>query len=81
MTADWRGFELASAVLYEMHVGTFSEEGTFDGAIEHLGHLVDLGVNAVELMPVAEGERRAGMGLRRGRPVGSSPLLRRSRAG
>jgi maltooligosyltrehalose trehalohydrolase len=41
-------------VLYELHVGTFSHEGTFDGAIQHLGHLVELGVTAVELLPVAE---------------------------
>ena len=52
--AAWRGFHLPSAVLYEMHVGTFSEEGTFEGAIAHLDHLVDLGVDAVELLPVVE---------------------------
>ena len=48
-----------SAVIYELHVGTFTPEGTFDGAIERLGHLVDLGVTHVELMPVTEfpGER------------------------
>ena len=51
----WHGYELAAAVIYELHVGTFSHDGTFDGAIEHLQHLVDLGVNAVEVMPVAEG--------------------------
>ena len=50
----WRGIPLAGAVLYELHVGTFSPAGTFDGAIEHLSHLVDLGVDAVELLPVAE---------------------------
>jgi maltooligosyltrehalose trehalohydrolase len=50
----WRGVHLPSAVLYELHVGTFSAEGTFDGAIAHLDHLVDLGATAVELMPVAE---------------------------
>jgi maltooligosyltrehalose trehalohydrolase len=50
----WRGFHLPSAVLYEMHVGTFSPEGTFSGAIGRLDHLVDLGVTAVEVMPVAE---------------------------
>ena len=43
----WRGFPLAGAVIYELHVGTFSAEGTFDGVIGHLQHLVDLGVNAV----------------------------------
>jgi maltooligosyltrehalose trehalohydrolase len=52
--AGWRGMPLAGSVLYECHVGTFSVEGTFDGAIEHLGHLADLGVDAIELMPVAE---------------------------
>ncbi|MGH9155500.1 MAG: malto-oligosyltrehalose trehalohydrolase [Acidimicrobiales bacterium] len=48
----WRGFHLPSAVLYELHVGTFTPEGTFDGVITRLDHLVDLGVDAVELMPV-----------------------------
>jgi maltooligosyltrehalose trehalohydrolase len=52
--ADWRGVPLAGSVLYECHVGTFSAEGTFDGAIGHLGYLADLGVDAIELMPVAE---------------------------
>ncbi|MET9068945.1 malto-oligosyltrehalose trehalohydrolase [Streptosporangium sandarakinum] len=50
----WRGTPLPGAVLYELHVGTFSPAGTFDGAIEHLPHLAELGVDAVELMPVAE---------------------------
>ena len=45
---------LASAVVYEMHVGTFSPEGTFDGAIARLDALVDLGVTHVEVMPVAD---------------------------
>ena len=51
---DWRGKELEGAVLYELHPGTFSADGTFDGIIEHLPHLVRLGVDAIELMPVAE---------------------------
>jgi maltooligosyltrehalose trehalohydrolase len=50
----WRGLPLAGSVLYECHVGTFSAEGTFDGAIGHLDHLAALGVDAIELMPVAE---------------------------
>ncbi|MBO0692994.1 MAG: malto-oligosyltrehalose trehalohydrolase [Acidimicrobiaceae bacterium] len=50
----WHGRPLASAVLYELHVGTFTEAGTFDAVIERLDYLVDLGVNAIELMPVAE---------------------------
>jgi maltooligosyltrehalose trehalohydrolase len=50
----WRGLALPGAVLYELHVGTFSAAATFDGVIEHLDHLVDLGVDAIEVMPVAE---------------------------
>ena len=60
--AGWRGFNLAAAVLYELHTGTFSPEGTFDGAIPLLGHLVSLGVNAVEIMPVAEASGERGWG-------------------
>jgi maltooligosyltrehalose trehalohydrolase len=58
----WRGFHLPGAVLYELHVGTFSAAGTFAGAVEHLDHLVDLGVTAVELMPVVEFSGRRGWG-------------------
>ena len=50
----WQGAPLDSAVLYELHIGAFSEEGTFDGAIAHLDHLVELGVTHIEVMPVAE---------------------------
>jgi maltooligosyltrehalose trehalohydrolase len=59
---SWRGIPLAGAVLYELHVGTFSAEGTFAGAIEHLDHLVELGVDAVELLPVAEFSGKRGWG-------------------
>jgi maltooligosyltrehalose trehalohydrolase len=52
--SGWRGGPLAGSVLYELHVGTFSAEGTFDGAIGHLGHVAALGADAIELMPVAE---------------------------
>ena len=45
---------LTELVIYELHVGTFSTPGTFDGAIEYLGALAELGVNAIEIMPVAE---------------------------
>ena len=75
----WTGVDLATAVLYELHVGTFSTEGTFDGAVAHLDHLVALGVTAVELLPVVEFPGRRGLGLRRGRPVGAPPRLRRTR--
>ena len=48
----WRGTHLPGAVLYELHVGTFTPGGTFDSALERLDHLVELGVDAVELLPV-----------------------------
>ena len=50
----FRGRKLADYVLYELHVGTFTRTGTFEAAIPHLPQLVELGVTAVELMPVAE---------------------------
>lgn len=51
---SWQQPPLGSAVIYELHVGTFSREGTFDGVINHLDYLTGLGVTHVELMPVAE---------------------------
>ncbi|MGQ0466289.1 MAG: malto-oligosyltrehalose trehalohydrolase [Sporichthyaceae bacterium] len=51
--ADWRGRALPGSVVYELHVGTFSPEGTFDAGVRRLDHLVDLGVDFVEVMPVA----------------------------
>ncbi len=51
---DWRGRPWEEAVIYELHVGTFSEEGTFAGVKKQLDYLVDLGVTALQLMPVAE---------------------------
>ncbi len=51
--AVWRGRALTDCVVYELHIGTFSEAGTFDGAAEHIEQLVELGVGAVELLPVA----------------------------
>ena len=59
---EWRGVPLAGSVIYECHIGTFSSAGTFDGAIEHLDHLVDLGIDAIELLPVAEFPGRRGWG-------------------
>ncbi|MGN6134604.1 MAG: malto-oligosyltrehalose trehalohydrolase, partial [Aureliella sp.] len=53
---------LSSAVIYELHVGTFTAEGTFEGAISQLDHLVRLGVTHVELMPVAEFPGKFGWG-------------------
>lgn len=50
--SGWSGFDLGRAVLYELHVGTFTPEGTFAAAAGRLDHLVDLGIDVVELMPV-----------------------------
>ena len=49
----WRGAPLAGAVVYELHVGTFTPSGTLDAAIERLDYLAGLGVTTVELMPLA----------------------------
>ncbi|NEW52051.1 malto-oligosyltrehalose trehalohydrolase [Nocardia cyriacigeorgica] len=48
----WTGRQLPDAIVYELHIGTFTPAGTFDAAIEQLDHLVQLGVTVVELMPV-----------------------------
>ncbi|MFK4761178.1 malto-oligosyltrehalose trehalohydrolase [Microbacterium sp. ZW T5_45] len=50
--ADWTGRQLAGAVIYELHIGTFTSEGTLDSAIATLDHLVGLGVTHIELLPV-----------------------------
>jgi maltooligosyltrehalose trehalohydrolase len=49
---SWTGRQLAGALVYEAHVGTFTEQGTFDAMVERLPHLVDLGVGFLELLPV-----------------------------
>jgi maltooligosyltrehalose trehalohydrolase len=49
---DWAGRSIEGRVIYELHVGTFTPGATFDSAIEKLDHLVDLGVDFVEVMPV-----------------------------
>ncbi len=51
--AGWRGTPVGGAVIYELHIGTFTPEGTLDAAIGRLDHLIALGVTVVELMPVA----------------------------
>ncbi len=50
--SEWRGRDLRGAVMYELHIATFTPGATFDAAIERLDHLVDLGVTHVEVMPV-----------------------------
>ena len=59
---NWAGKDLRGSVIYELHVGTFTPEGTLDAAISRLGHLVDLGVDIVELMPLAAFPGKAGWG-------------------
>ncbi|MFG1461830.1 malto-oligosyltrehalose trehalohydrolase [Xanthobacter sp. DSM 24535] len=52
--SDWRGRPWHEAIVYELHVGTFTSEGTFRAATERLDDLVELGITAVEIMPVAD---------------------------
>jgi len=59
---DWEPPALRDLVLYELHVGTFTPEGTFEAAIPHLSELRVLGVTAIELMPIAEFPGRHGWG-------------------
>jgi maltooligosyltrehalose trehalohydrolase len=59
---DWSPPAIGELVLYELHVGTFTEEGTFAAAIPHLRELRELGVTAIELMPVGEFPGRHGWG-------------------
>lgn len=59
---DWRGIQLYEYIIYELHIATFTPEGTFESAIARLQDLVDLGITAIEIMPVAQfpGERNWG---------------------
>jgi maltooligosyltrehalose trehalohydrolase len=50
----WRGRPWEEAICYELHFGTFTQEGTYSAAIERLGHLSDLGITAIEIMPLAD---------------------------
>jgi maltooligosyltrehalose trehalohydrolase len=58
----WRGRPWHEAVIYELHVGTFTPEGTFRATMERLPYLASLGVTAIELMPVADFAGRRGWG-------------------
>ena len=51
---EWKGIALSDSLFYEVHIGTFTPEGTFQSAISKLRHLKDLGITAIELMPVGE---------------------------
>lgn len=58
----WKGIRVENLIIYEIHTGTFSAEGTFDGILDKIEYLKELGINAVEIMPVAQfpGERNWG---------------------
>jgi maltooligosyltrehalose trehalohydrolase len=58
----WHSRPWHEAVVYELHVGTFSPEGTFAGAQARLDHLVELGINVIELMPIADFPGKRGWG-------------------
>lgn len=58
----WRGAPKTGSIIYEMHIGTFSSEGTFDGAIPHLKHLAELGITHVEVLPIAAWAGKQGWG-------------------
>jgi maltooligosyltrehalose trehalohydrolase len=60
--ADWKGVTPRGRVIYEMHIGTFTPEGTWSAAIERLPRLAELGVNVLEVMPVADFPGRFGWG-------------------
>lgn len=51
---SWKGLDLAQYIIYELHTGTFTPEGTFEGIVTKIPYLKELGVTAIELMPVAE---------------------------
>lgn len=61
-TPDWRGRPWEEAVLYELHVGAFTPEGTFKAAAEKLSYLANLGVTVIQMMPLAEFPGRWGWG-------------------
>ena len=60
--ANWKGLTIKNQVLYEMHVGTFTREGTWLAAIHELAALADLGITTIEMMPIAEFSGKFGWG-------------------
>jgi maltooligosyltrehalose trehalohydrolase len=60
--ASWQGRPWEEAIIYELHIGTFTQEGTFAGVLRKLDDLVELGVTAIELMPVAQFSGNRGWG-------------------
>jgi maltooligosyltrehalose trehalohydrolase len=60
--STWKAPQLTDLVIYETHIGTFTREGTYESLVERFDHLLQLGVNAIEIMPIADfaGERNWG---------------------
>ena len=61
-TPDWKGRPWHETVFYELHTGTFTPEGTFDAIVERLDHLKDVGITAIELLPIAQFSGQRGWG-------------------
>jgi 1,4-alpha-glucan branching enzyme len=61
-SADWKGRPWHECVFYEMHVGTFTPDGTFEAIIARLDHLVETGITAIELLPIAQFAGQRGWG-------------------
>src|SRR5690606_9046136 len=59
---SWKGIPLREMIIYELHAGTFTKEGTFEAVIKKLDHFLDLGINTIEIMPISQfpGDRNWG---------------------
>ncbi|MFO7721174.1 MAG: malto-oligosyltrehalose trehalohydrolase [Gillisia sp.] len=59
---EWKGIPLAQMIIYELHIGTFTSEGTFEAVISKLDHLLNLGINCIEILPISQfpGDRNWG---------------------
>lgn len=51
---NWKGIPLSQMLIYELHVGTFTPQGTFEAVIDKLDHLLELGINTIEILPIAQ---------------------------
>ena len=60
--SDWRGISIEGQIIYEMHIGTFTREGTYRAAMKHLPLLAELGVTTLEVMPLADFPGKFGWG-------------------
>ena len=72
---SWRGLKLPGQIIYELHVGTFTPEGTWQAAAKQLAELAKIGITVIEMMPVAEFPGRFRLGLRRRRSLRAFPSV------